>query len=281
MTQRLASTSPRLSAAIKFGELLSRTMAEREVGQGIVRTAAGVSRSSVVEFRNGRNLPTLEVALRIAEALNEPRLAEIVRKARTLECTRCGRPYVNERGFPKRYCSAACRTLGQPVGRKRRTDAESAVMILRGEMLRIGAVRKQQIGRALTLLDDFHAPEKEALAAVDAYQDAIAGMCAACEPDGLCRTAECPLRGVSPLPLISNDVDVESARKPLGRWGRPELRAAHSQAMRERHAADPEWRRRSGERMREVWAELGPAERSRRMSEARRRGIEARKVAAQ
>jgi hypothetical protein len=108
---------------------------------------------------------------------------------------------------------------------------------------------------------------------------AIEDMCRSCEPEGLCRTPECPLRAVSPLSLIANDVDVEPARKPLGRWGRPELHAEHAEAMRKRHAADPALRERTGQLMRAAWAATPPEERSRRMSEARRRGIAARKAA--
>lgn len=38
------------------------------------------------------------------------------------------------------------------------------------------------------------------------YATAIASMCAACEPAGLCRTASCPLQvaGVSPFPLAKD-----------------------------------------------------------------------------
>lgn len=280
MTQRLAPTSSRFAAAVMFGELLSRRMTELEVGQNVVRTAARVSRASVVEFRNGRNLPTLEVALRIAEALNEPRLADIVRRARTFACQRCGRAAINEKGFPKRYCSAACRTLGAPGPAKRRLDDDRAMMILRGELLRVGQARKQQIGRALTLLDEARAPEGKALAVVAGYQEATDAMCRSCEPEGLCRTAECPLRTVSPLPLVANDVDVAAARRPPGRWGTPALRQAQSEAMRAQWAGDDERRRRVSEQQRARFATPEQrAEHGRRVSEARRRGIAARSIA--
>lgn len=36
----------------------------------------------------------------------------------------------------------------------------------------------------------------------DERQDAIDAFCASCEPEGLCRTAECELRGFSPLPFV-------------------------------------------------------------------------------
>jgi hypothetical protein len=34
---------------------------------------------------------------------------------------------------------------------------------------------------------------------MDAYSKAIEAFCQACEPDGFCKTADCPLRDVSPL----------------------------------------------------------------------------------
>lgn len=36
----------------------------------------------------------------------------------------------------------------------------------------------------------------------DPRQDAIDAMCAGCEPDNICRTADCPLRAYSPFPYI-------------------------------------------------------------------------------
>lgn len=273
MTERLRPSSPRLAAAVKFGELLTRTMAAREVGQRVVRDAAGVSRASVVEFRNGRNLPTLEVALRISEALGEPRMAEIVRGARTFACLRCSRPVLNEKGFPKRYCSASCRALY--AGERRRADQTQAVMILRGELLRVGPVRKQQVGRALTMLDDAARPAVDALAAVDAYQDAVSAMCASCEPDGLCRTPECSLRGVSPLPLATSDVEVTTARKPAGLWATPGMREHMAGKMRQVWARDPARRQRQAEANRRRWADADREETGRKISEGRRKGAAA------
>ena len=273
MTQPLGPNSLRLSAAIKFGELLTRRMAERRVGQLVLAKAAGVSRASIVEIRHGRNLPTLEVALRIAEALASPAMAEIVRAARTMPCQRCGRPMLNEAGLQKRYCSAACRSLVK--AQRRHTEAEEGVQILRQELLRTGPVRKQSIGRALTLFDVGRHDAREAVAAVDAYQDAVAGMCAACEPEGLCRTPECPLRGVSPLALESRRVDVQTAVTPLGRWGRPELRAAHSEAMRKRWA-EPGRKETQAAKSRAYFAQPGVrVEHARRVSAGRRAGAAA------
>lgn len=67
-------------------------------------------------------------------------------------------------------------------------------------------------------------------------------MCLACEPEGLCRLEDCPLRPFSPLPLeihaLRRQPRTEFAiRSEIGR--RPEVRAARSVAMKARHA-DPE-----------------------------------------
>jgi transcriptional regulator with XRE-family HTH domain len=37
----------------------------------------------------------------------------------------------------------------------------------------------------------------------DPRQDAIDDMCRGCEPDGICRTGDCPLRGFSPFPFVA------------------------------------------------------------------------------
>jgi transcriptional regulator with XRE-family HTH domain len=266
MTQRLQTTSPRHAAAVAFGALLDRRMREREVGQHNLRDAAGVSRSAIVEYRHGRNLPSLEVALRLAEALDEPRLAEIVRQGRTLACRRCGRPFLNEAAFPKRYCSPGCRLLGAPsLDGERRSHGEEAVGLLRGEFLRMGAVRKQQVGRALTLLDDALKPVRDAEQALSAYQDAVAAMCAACEPEGLCRTAACPLRGISPLPLANAPgIEVQTAvKKPgaIARWAQPGAREAFSEALRRRWA-EPGRKEEQSERSRAHWAGLTAEQRA-------------------
>ena len=261
MTQRLAESSPRHAAAVAFGALLTKRMAELEVGQNIVKEAAGVSRASLVEWRHGRNLPTLAVALRVADALREPRLASIVRAGRTLECRRCGHPFLNESGFPKRYCSAACRLLGAPDARSN-ARAEEGIQLLRQELLRVGPARKQRVGRALTLLDDVMRPSRSAEHALTAYQDAVDAMCTACEPDGLCRTADCPLRGVTTFPLAETDTSARTtAVKPLGRWSRASEHELQSEQLRERWA-EPGAKERQAERSRAMWAALSDEERA-------------------
>lgn len=45
----------------------------------------------------------------------------------------------------------------------------------------------------------------------DPRERAIAAMCLTCEPSGVCRTLECPLRAVSPLPFVKPE-DIDAAR---------------------------------------------------------------------
>ena len=234
----------RHAAAIRFGAELTRAMTKREVGQRSLMDAAKVSRASIVEFRHGRNLPTTPVAQRLAEALRWPSLATIVEEARAASCETCKAPIRLDTGTRRRYCSVACRSIANTLGRPKERQASAAA--------RLDAVQ----------------------GALDAHRAAVAAMCAGCEPEGRCRTVECPLRAVSPLPLATDDHEAETAVKARGRWGRPEERTAWAEHMRRKHAeggmGDPRARGLA------MWADMTPeqrAERSRRISEGRRRAV--------
>lgn len=271
MTVRLSETSPHLVHAARFGAELTRAMEARGVGQGVVRDAAGVSRASIVEFRHGRNLPTLPVARRLAEALGAPKLEAIVREARTRHCEVDGRAFIQDTGRPRRYCSIACRRIGAAGGNPDGTA--DGLGLLRSEMLRVGPIPKQAIGKAITLLEDAKAPDIAARASLALHQDAVAAMCAGCEPEGYCRTVECALRSISPLPMAGADPQVVRATKAPGRWGHEGAREAHSADMHERHAARPEWAAATSARTKARWDAMTPEERvdaGRLISERRR-----------
>ena len=113
-------------------------------------------------------VPRLDTARRLADLLDWPRLTEIIVASRTYTCVVCPRTFVYDGMGPRRYCSSACQTvvdkmrLGRPV--------------------RVMAVRAE---RALAL-----------------HATAVAAFCKTCEPDGQCKTRDCELRSVSPLPLV-------------------------------------------------------------------------------
>ena len=278
MTHRMGADSPMAPYAAQFGAALSRAMAERQVGQGVVSTAAGVSRASIVEFRHGRNLPTLPVAQRLAESLRWPDLERIVREGRTRHCRVCGVAFIQDTGRTRRICTVSCRVIAAAMddGGGRIDGTSEGLNLLRGEVLRVGPARKQVIGKAATLIETAKGPEIAAGAALVTHREAVAAFCRSCSGD-YCSTPECELRPVSPLPLVDDRATVETATKPAGRWGRatgvgprPGEREQLSESLRRTHAERPEWRRGTSELTRQRWAAMTPEERSETMSRYRR-----------
>lgn len=165
----LAAASDRAPAARRFGLELRRAVKARGSSQRRLAAELGLNRGRIANWAAGTASPTVEMAERMADALMWPRLTDLARAGRTLTCVPCGRTFVAEGKGPQRYCSLDCKRF---QGSKRvpgRRDLTRAVLERR----------------------------------VNRYSEAVAAMCAGCEPSGLCRTAECPLQiaGVSPLPL--------------------------------------------------------------------------------
>lgn len=247
MTVPLSPDSTRRRHAARFGALLTETLAERGVSRRGLARALGTSPGLLWQWSAGNNLPRLETAQRVADALGEPRLAAIVREARTVTCAACRATMVVEGGRPRRWCSDACKVVGNAM-RSGVPSRERAVVA----------------ERRLAL-----------------YRDAVAAMCQGCEPEGLCRDASCALRPVSPLPLAKaprgpSDVPPDPPRVMTDamreaivsanreRWARPGAREAMAEAERARVAAMTDEAR---------------AEHARRISEGRRRQLARGRVA--
>lgn len=162
---KLAPTSDRLAGARRFGLELRRAMAERSMTQRGLARDHGYGRTRIVNWCTGDSLPSVEVADRLADLLMWPRLSELARAARERTCDGCGRAFVVESPTPARYCSVECRRF--------KAKSRAARDVTRATMER----------------------------RVNRYRDAVAAMCAGCEPTGVCRTPDCPLQiaGVSPL----------------------------------------------------------------------------------
>jgi len=209
-------------------------MAEHKVGQRRLGKLKGCGSSAVAQWRMARNLPRLDTAIRLAECLSNERLASIVREARTQRCLRCGTPFLNEGGAPKKYCSERC--------------------------LRIAAKIRNVLGDRTPARKKLTAMRADLKATQDELSElkvSVEAMCGSCEPAGYCRTPECPLRLVSPLPLAVGLKDVPLATKAPGawspqhrekiltairegnavRWARPGEREAQSELMLQRHAS--------------------------------------------
>lgn len=210
MTVPLSPESPRRKAALRFGTLLTATMAARGVGKNSLARQLGLGNSIIWNWAAGNNLPRLETALRLSEALAEPRLAAIVREARTIACETCGTAVVNEGGSPIRFCSESCKVVRNAM-RSGTPTRERAVV----------AERRLRL-----------------------HQASVAEFCRGCQPEGLCRDAECALRPVSPLRLAKRPDDA------------PMVDADPPRTLSEQHRA------RIGESARRRWDRPGERERS-------------------
>lgn len=169
---KLLTGSDRRTGARRFGLVLSRSL--KAQGRSIrgFSIEAGVGRSRLQNWIAGSSLPSVETAEYLAELLVAPRLVDLAREARSRTCDECGRAFHVEHASPARYCSPECKTTHAKV-----------------------AAGARNLSRAVL--------ERRARR----YADAVALMCAGCEPAGLCRTPDCPLQlaGVSPF-AISKDV---------------------------------------------------------------------------
>lgn len=154
--------------AVLFGRELDKAMKRRGVGSIPIRDVGGPSRNTIRSYRAGRNLPRIATARRLADALDWPRLAELALELRTKACPVDRRSFMDESGSDNRiYCSPEC----QRVAEKKRLGYDRAPTVAKLE-------------RRLAM-----------------HQEAVAGFCHDCEPNGVCVTVDCALRPVSPLPL--------------------------------------------------------------------------------
>lgn len=170
MTVSVSVNSVRYAAAQRFGRELDRSMRRRGVGRRRLAETLGMSSASLIaHWRSGGGVPRVDMAARLAEALDAPVLLRISESVRIGTCDNCGRGFANEGGGPKRYCSARCREVKAKV--------------------RSGQTSRVRADYAERLLAE--------------HRRAVESMCRACEPEGHCHDEKCALRLVSPLPLVA------------------------------------------------------------------------------
>ena len=169
MSYLIPPRSTKTDRANRFGPELERAMKARGVGRRAVAKALGSSDTSVMYWRTGRMLPRIETARRLAEVLNRPSLAALASELRRKRCLVDDVEFVDDSGSDnRRYCSLACRSV---AGKGR-----------------VGVDRNQRAAIA----------ERDLVG----HQRAVAAFCLSCEPAGRCAGGSCPLRPVSPLPLL-------------------------------------------------------------------------------
>ena len=262
MTYTLPPDSPKALRARVFGDELRKALRTRDVPIKELCRAVGIGHTAVDCYLTGAVLPQTHRARAMAQVLSWPRLATIIEQARTHVCARptCDRTFINDGGAPKRYCSPACREAAESE-----RAASHALYRAQGQDGRQRADAIARLRSATRIAD-------ERRAVVEA---AVAAFCAGCEPEGLCRDADCALRGVSPLPLLTLDGTghARTLREIRVAGWTPERRAAHIESTRQRWARPGE-RERVGAIMRSHYAAETPQEkatRAQRVSEGRRR----------
>lgn len=287
MSVPLSPTSARRIAAARFAAELRKALEARDVSLKAIERATGISHTNLWTYKAGNNLPRVETALRIAEALHWPKLADIAREGRQAVCARprCAVTFINEGGSPKRYCSDDCRQIHQILkGEDFEPGGRALLAAVRSELGRVHGTTHAISRKRLKSAADEYASSGSKRGArlttlegmLERHRAAAAAFCRGCEPDGFCQTPACELRPISPLPLITDTRDVETATKAPGAWGNKENRATMVASIRAANAR--RWSR-PGERERfrtataERWAAMTPeqrAEAGRRISRGRR-----------
>lgn len=149
---------------------LRRAMSDRGVNGKQLAAIVGVRATTVSGWLHGQ-VPLLRHSQAIADALCCPRLADVIREARTTPCPVCGRLRVHGSNMG-RYCGRRCQHTAE---QRRRRDVRGRQDVLAQHRLKV-------------------------------FGDAIDELCRRwCEPAGLCRDATCPVQaaGLSPLPLAT------------------------------------------------------------------------------
>ena len=147
---------------------LRTAMTRRGVIQRSLAARLGVGDSTVAGWLTGA-VPSLRYSRPLAEALDWPSLADLVREARTTPCPVCGRLKVHGSNVG-RYCGDRCRNVANA---RRQRDIEGKPGVLAQHRVKV-------------------------------YDEAVDELCRRwCEPEGLCRDGTCPIQkaGLSPLPL--------------------------------------------------------------------------------
>ena len=199
----LSTESRRLEYAKRFGAELQRAMTARKLRPFHLfkRAGGGFSHYSFDAWLHGRALPRLDRAIKLAEILDWPDLVTITREGRTGTCQRegCDRTFITETGKSRMYCSPRCYKLVHEYD------------------LSFAHARRKQIGGEEAELRLQAAEGRAALDEVAELRGSVAAMCACCEPEGYCRTPNCPLRVVSPLPLLRTELKSTEKRRMVAR----------------------------------------------------------------
>lgn len=242
MTYTVPAGTPKHLTAVRFGNEMLRALRARGVTLNELGRASGVGHTAIDHYKNGEILPKLAAARRVADTLDWPKLYEMVLAFRSGTCKNrlCKAPFINDGGSQKVYCSYRCRD----VAGKLRHAQVLARRVTEGK----GDGRTNR-----AVAKNYRGVIRELRERIELHQAGVEAFCRACEPDGMCKDYECPLRDVSPLPLNDRRIGAGEARTEAENRLHaytPEAKAKRSASMRATHAANPDWAKRTGERVR-------------------------------
>lgn len=222
MSEYLSPDHPRKAAAVRFGKELIRAIAASGATKQDLARATGHREALIWAWTKGNHLPRIESAQKLASALNAPKLVQICVDGRKTNCVECGKVLVQASGPMKRYCSSRCQNIQFKLRHAKGSPRERVV----------SAERQLSV-----------------------YTNAVQEMCFTCEPEGMCRDNGCPLRVVSPLPVMVYEADADVVQPS-------EMDRYHKrwQSLEER--------RKQAERSRQYWATRTAEEKQNHMKRA-------------
>ena len=266
MTVPLSAGSPRAVHALRFGAELKRAMTARKASTHRLAAASGCGRSAIANWRCGGNLPRVDTATRLAEALHWPRLVDIASAGRSRPCARCGRVISTEGSGAKRFCGPSCREVDQQL--RSPGPAHDLAGSVRAELDRVAGTRghmsRTAVAAALesySLRGSKRVRRSDKLAAhASQLASAIDAMCRSCEPEGACAQPECALRAFSPLPMRGRPTGLlEARREPTA--AEAAVTAEKRRVAMVRRWEDPEARERQSAQNSARWASKSDQER--------------------
>jgi transcriptional regulator with XRE-family HTH domain len=99
-----------MTPARRWGVELRKAMKRRGLTEYALGKRLGAGNDTVGSWLRRDSLPTYEMALATAEALDRPDLALLIVELRTMTCERCGRDFITKKAPVARFCSMRCRS---------------------------------------------------------------------------------------------------------------------------------------------------------------------------
>jgi hypothetical protein len=170
--------------------------------------AAGVSPQMVYHWLKRGQVPDIERAVRIDEALGAPGLVAAVTKARTRRCARRWEETAPDGTVTKKRCRKTFLTRGKATVTKYCSTQCRAAVHREGQR-RFYASLEPSRQRHINLLTSQLRTERMYRKRL---RDVVDGFCAICPEGAVCGNGECPGHGVTRVPCVVGGCPVKHRR---------------------------------------------------------------------